>query len=483
MTASRPPRAAAPARQRAGRWWFAVVATGVGAGGVGIGITLLLHLVQHVAFGYTEDSFLSGVQRASQGRRVLVLAIGGLFAGVGWWALRRSARVVTVNEAISTDETPLSVKTTTIDALLQVIVVGLGASLGREGAPRQISGALGAWLARRCRLDAEQRRIVIAAGAGAGLAAVYNVPLGGCLFAAEVLLGSASLRVLLPAAIASIIATAVSWLVLPDQPTYRLEQLHLTWSVLVFSLLIGPVAGLLGHGFDRLASWARTSPPSSWRILPATMLVFTALGVAACAYPQLLGNGKGPTELALTGSIGLGTAAVLMLLKPLATVACLRSGAAGGLLTPALATGALLGVTAGLVWQQLWPGSQLGAFALIAAGATLAVTQRAPLCAIALTLELTHASIAIVLPLTLAVALALATDRHLPGRWTTPSTEGRSAPHDRERPARQPVVRFGSVPRPRRDSERMATPTTMTTPDRALTDRLDPLRKGHTNDR
>jgi H+/Cl- antiporter ClcA len=133
-------------------------------------------------------------------------------------------------------------------------------------------------------------------------------------------------------------------------------------------------------------------------------------------HPQLLGNGKGPTELALTGIIGLTTAAALTLLKPLATAACLRSGATGGLLTPSLASGALLGVTAGQIWQNLWPGGQLGAFAFITAGAMLAVTQRAPLCAFALILEFTHTGYPLLVPLMVAVTTAFATSNRLSAR-------------------------------------------------------------------
>jgi H+/Cl- antiporter ClcA len=388
-----------------------VLGTGVGAGLVGIGLTLLLHAVQHAAFGYTEDTFLYGVTRATPARRVLVLALDGAVAGFGWWLLRRTARVYTVNEAISAQPQRLPVITTTVDSVLQVVVVALGASLGREGAPRQLAAALGGWLADRCRLDPDQRRIVIAAGAGAGLAAVYNVPLSGCLFAAEVLLGSLSLRVVVPAAVASAVAVAVSWLVLPDQPTYLVRPFPLTPGLLVWSVLIGPIVGVAGWAFSWLMRRARAHMPRSWRLPVATIVVFTALGALAIPYPELLGNGKGPTQLALTGSLGLAGALVLTLLKPLVTAACLRSGATGGLLTPSLATGALFGAAAGAAWSLLWPGTPLGAFALVGAAAMLAVTQRAPLCAMALVLEFTHTGLVLLAPMLVAVAAAVAVAR------------------------------------------------------------------------
>jgi H+/Cl- antiporter ClcA len=128
--------------------------------------------------------------------------------------------------------------------------------------------------------------------------------------------------------------------------------------------------------------------------------------------------------------MSLTTAAALTLLKPVATAACLRSGATGGLLTPSLATGALLGIAAGQVWQDLWPGGQPGAFAFIAAGAMLAVTQRAPLCAIALVLELTHTGYPLLVPLAIAVTAALVTDHQLSARSAAPAVSRTGEPRE-----------------------------------------------------
>ncbi len=213
------------------------------------------------------------------------------------------------------------------------------------------------------------------------------------------------------------IAVVTSWLVLPRHATYQIAPLHLSGSVFVFAVLIGPITGLAAVGFDTVITPARAAAPSTgWRLLVATLVSFGALGAVAIAYPQLLGNGKGPTELALTGSVGLGSAAILTVLKPAATAACLRGGATGGLLTPSLATGALLGCTAGQAWQLLWPGAQIGAFAFVTAGAMLASTQRAPLCAAALMVELTHTGYALIVPLALAITGALITSRWLATR-------------------------------------------------------------------
>jgi H+/Cl- antiporter ClcA len=399
------------------RWWSIVVLTGVVAGLIGIAMTELLHLVQHAAFGYTEDSFLHGVEQASSVRRLLVLLFAGLVAGGGWWLLRRLTTLRSVGDAMADPKQRLPILGGTLDGCLQVVVVGLGASLGREGAPRQIAAAAADRLGCLAQLDPIRRRTLIAAGAGAGLAAVYNVPIGGCLFAVEVLLGAITLATFVPAFVCSAIAVGTSWLVLPRHATYQITPLHLSGSVVVFAALIGPVTGVAAVVFDTAITAARKAAPrAGWQLLVATLVCFGALGGAAIAYPQLLGNGKGPTELALTGSIGLGSAAILTALKPAATAACLRGGASGGLLTPSLATGALLGCAAVQAWQLLWPSAQTGAFAFVAAGAMLASTQRAPLCATALMLELTHTGYALIVPLALAITGALVTSHWLSAR-------------------------------------------------------------------
>lgn len=390
------------------------VCTGIAAGAGGILLTLLLHLVQHLAFGYTEASFLTGVERAAPLRRVLALAIGGLVVGLGWWAFRRwTAPLSGVDDAVRDGTGRLPLREATAEAALQIVAVGVGASLGREGAPRLLGAALAGWLADRTGLGPPQRRTLLACGAGAGLAAVYNVPLGGALFTLEILLMSVALRDVIPALISSSVATAVAWPVLSSAPTYQVAAVSLHPNEVVFAVVLGPVAGLFAVGFVRLVGGARTLVPTGWRLPIAVTVVFAGLGALAIAYPQLLGNGKGPAQLAFDGSQTLVLVAILILLKPLATAACLAGGANGGLLTPALSLGALLGALAGGGFSTLWPGTPVTAFAMIGAAAVLAATQRAPLCAIALVLEFTQTGLTLVVPLGIAVAGALVTSKLL----------------------------------------------------------------------
>lgn len=400
------------------RWWHLpvfAVAVGVLAGLAGVAITVVLHLVQHLAFGYTENTFLIGVQRASYLRRVGALTLGGLVVALGWWWHRRHVdrEDVSVTRAVREPDRPMPVRATFIDALLQEVAVGVGASLGREGAPRQAAAALAGWLAARFHLSNAHRRLLIASGAGAGLAVVYNVPLAGAAFTLEVLLVSRAWRDLITALISATVATAVGWPVLSMHPTYTVAAVQVSWPVAVCALIIGPLAGVLGVAFTRFMTRARTHAPTGPLALVTVVLGFAALGMMAIAYPQLLGNGKGSAELAFNGAMGLGLAATLTLLKPVATGGCLGAGAIGGLLTPALATGATFGLAAGQVWSQVWPGGMAGAYALIGAAAVLAVTQRAPVTAVLIVLELTHTGLQLLAPMIVAVLLAVFVARRL----------------------------------------------------------------------
>lgn len=147
-------------------------------------MSLALRGIEHLAYNYSVGTFLDGVSQAPPWQRVEVLAIAGVIGGAGWWALRRwGARVVSVQQVVAgTQMPPLS---TVINDGLQVIIVGLGASIGREVAPRELGAAFAGWLGEKAGVTSRERRILIACGACAGLAAVYSVPLGGALFAVE----------------------------------------------------------------------------------------------------------------------------------------------------------------------------------------------------------------------------------------------------------------------------------------------------------
>jgi CIC family chloride channel protein len=405
-----------PTDPGAALFWLSVGLTGVAAGCAAAALTLLLEAVQLFAWGPGE--LLDAAARSGAWRRVLVLLGAGLATGAGQLILVRlsSANSIDITEAIWFSAGRLPALRTLGSAVLSVIIVALGASLGREGAPKQAGAVIANALSDRSRLPDEQRRLLVACGAGAGMAAAYGVPLGGALFALEVLRGALSLRLVLPALLTSVIATAVAWLALPNAPTYPIPAFPTSASIVVWSLLAGPVAGVVSLLFVRAIAWADRNRPRGWRRVAAPVLVLGLLGLVAIPFPQLLGNGRDVSWLAFSGRLAPALLLALVVLRPLATTACLASGAPGGLFTPSLTLGALLGGLLGYAWTWVWPGTPAGAFAVVGAAAVLAATTQGPLSAVVLMVELTGRDRPLVAPILLAVATATLTARAIEPR-------------------------------------------------------------------
>ena len=298
------------------RFWALVVAVGVCAGLGGAALMELLRAVQHLAWGYHAGDFLEGVRRTSATHRLLVLAGAGALAGAGGVAHARLGGGE-VSEAIWLRGARVPLLSSLARAVESITVVALGASLGREAAPQLTGAGVASALSDWARLPFWQRRLLVACGAGAGMAAVYNVPLGGALFALEVLLGTLTLPLVLPALASSLIATAVAWIALPSGPTYAIPSYQLQARLVVWALLVGPLAGLAAVAWIRLIRFAHALKPRGWQRALAPVAVLVALGALAIPYPQLLGNGKPVVALALVGQLGIGLVAVLWALKPL----------------------------------------------------------------------------------------------------------------------------------------------------------------------
>ncbi|PZR43793.1 chloride channel protein [Paraburkholderia fungorum] len=384
--------------------------TGIGAGLGGMLLALLLHGIQHLAYGYSVtqlisgESFLQGVTAAEPERRLLVLTLCGLVAGLGWWALYRFGRpLVSIRQAVKSDDPRMPMLSTTVHALLQIVTVALGSPLGREVAPREIGSVLAGWLSHRAGLSVEQRRIMVACGAGAGLAAVYNVPLGGAVFVLEVLLGTFGWKALAPAVVTSAVAALVAQFGLGNEHQYLVPSLTVSTALVVWSVVCGPIFGVAAWGFAEVTKRARAQAPKDWRLPVLSILNFAIIGVLAMHFPQLLGNGKGPAGLAFDGNLTIALAAMLLVLKVVITVSSLRAGAEGGLLTPGLANGALLAIVLGGAWSLFWPGASLGAFAVVGATAFLAASMQMPITAVVLMFEFTRVGHDFLIPVLFAV--------------------------------------------------------------------------------
>jgi len=390
------------------KFWATVIGVGVASGIGGAALIGLLKLIEKTAFNYHSGSYLSGIERTSAAHRVLVLLAAGVIAGVGGHALQRvrGSGAGEISDALWNEDARLPFWRSIGRGALSIVIVAMGASLGREAAPQLAGAASASGLSEFAKLPAHHRRLLVACGGGAGMAAVYNVPLGGALFALEVLLGTVTLSLVLPALITSLIATAIAWITLGDQPIYYMPQFKLAGGQILWAAIIGPLAGLAAITWVRTIAFVNNHKPDGLQRIIAPMVVFTALGALAIAYPTLLGNGQDIVQLAIGNGFAVSTLAVLVLLKPLATSACLGSGAPGGLFTPTLAFGVLFGSLLGHAWSALGGAGAPGSFAIIGGAAVLGASMQAPLAAVVLILELTRNADTLMVPILLGVALA-----------------------------------------------------------------------------
>jgi len=338
--------------------------TGVGTGVAAAALTRLLEMVQHVVWKGSGTELLDVALHASAWRHILVLLGAGILTGAGQIILGRlsSGNGIDTTAAIWFQAGRMSAWRTLGSAELSVILVGMGTALGREGAPKQVGAVIANFFSDKARLSDEQRQLLVACGAGAGMAAAYGVPLGGALFALEVMRGVLALRYVLPALFASVVATAVSWLALPDAPTYLIPAYTSSMSSVAWALLAGPIAGIVSVFYVRAVAWADRNKPEGWRRLTAPVLVLGLLGAVSIPFPQVLGNGKDISQLAFTNQVAPSLLLILLALRPMATVLCVRSGVPGGLFTPSLTVGAMLGAVLGHAWSWLWPGVPPGLF-------------------------------------------------------------------------------------------------------------------------
>jgi CIC family chloride channel protein len=399
-------------------FWLAIILTGLGTGAGAAALTLILQFVQHLMWPGGDLTLVDAAREAPPWRHIVVLLGAGFLTGAGQLLLVRltSGNGIDITSAIWFSAGRLPKGRTLGSAVLSVILVGMGASLGREGAPKQAGAVIANGLADKTGLSDEQRRLLVACGAGAGMAAAYGVPLGGALFALEVLRGMLALRLVLPALLTSVIAALTSWLVLPNAPTYVVAHFDNSVGNLALVFLVGPIAGLVSVAFVRAVAFADRNRPTRWRRLIAPILALGLLGLLSIPFPQLLGNGKDIAQLVFSDQIPFLILLMLLILKPAMTLLCLGSGVPGGLFTPSLSLGALLGAVLGHACFLVWPDVQPALAAIVGAGAILAATTQGPISAVVLMMELTGGDRSFIAPLLLGVVMATLVSRSIEPR-------------------------------------------------------------------
>ena len=384
--------------------WLALTMVGITGGLVGIVLTELLHFVQHHAYGYALDgghqSFREGVEAAAPLRRFYALLSCGVAAGGGWWLLKWYGKpLVGIKASLAKPLAGLPFAATVGHALLQIVTVGLGSPLGREVAPREMTAAFASLWVRRLGLDEDGARLLIACASGAGLAAVYNVPLAATLFILETMLGVWTRQAVTAALFCSVLATAVSRMGLGDMQQYsvglQIDRPLLWWSAaaVLFRRTAAPFP-LLARG-DR-------------RIVPLAVAAFAAVGLLAMYSPDILGNGKVGNQLVFGGLIGWQDSLQLAVLKWLAVLLALAAGAYGGLITPSMMLGGTLSFASAALWNAFLPAMPSESAAVVGAAVFLGVSLKMPLTAVVFVLELTRAPVALLMPLCLCLTGAVA---------------------------------------------------------------------------
>lgn len=408
---------------------LAVFVTAIMAGLVGAGCSHLLHLIEGLVFGDANGTLLQAISSVPWWHRICALGGAGLVGGISWYLYARAGgKPISLPKAVNGQKMPILL--TFWHSINQIIIVGMGASIGREVAPREISASLGGKIADFLDLPPEQRRIIVGCAAGAGLAAVYSLPLSGAVFALEILLIEVTASAVWPALIISGGAVLVAHGWVRSDPFYTLPeaaQLVPTVSLTLWAVIIGPLLGIIGVLFKTAVSACSAARPTGWRLLAWMIPIFTLIGVITVWVPSIAGNGQSTAQLAFDGAVlgqggreaaGIGTALLASLTidgftKLIGTLATIRSGAWGGTLTPGLALGASSGAVLGILWSHIYPGdtTAIVCFAFIGAVVVLGTSMSAPLTALCLVIEFTHRGATLLVPTVIALGLGVGASR------------------------------------------------------------------------
>jgi chloride channel protein, CIC family len=407
-------------------FFLLIGAVGVVGGLLGMATEGLIQAIQAVLWGSPGDL---GVAVAPHVARWVVIAapsVGGALVGLIIWLGRQPVGgegMATLIEAVALSGGKIPRRPVLINALASIATVGSGGSLGREGPMIRLGAMISSWLGQRLGLPAHRVKILVGCGAAAGLAATYNIPFGGALFAMEVILGNFALEIFGPIVASSVIATVIARSVVGNAPLYEAHGYTLTsgWELLPYAGLgvVGALASLafmFGVDAGRKLFARVTVVPGPLR----PVLGMALLGALGLYVPLVLGRGYGTINLALTEKLhlwpgtGLPHEAVILLLlglaaaKLLATSLTAGSGGSGGLFTPSLCCGALVGAAYGDWVHWLWPhlaSSHYGAYAAVGMAAVMAGTSHAPISAILILFEFTQ-NYDLILPVMLAAIVA-----------------------------------------------------------------------------
>ncbi len=304
-----------------------------------------------------------------------------------------------------------------IKTLAAAIALGAGASVGREGPIAQVGGSIGATVAQAIKLTPGRRKVLVACGAGAAIATTFNAPIGGLLFAQEIiLLGDMELASLTLLIIATTSAVITSHALAGNAAAFRVGAFEFLSDVeLATYAAMGLFMGLLSAGFIRLfyltRGWFGARDYPVWVRLGCGLAI---VGLIATALPENLSDGYPVINAALAGRLAPSRMALLAVAKIVASCVSLGCGAPGGVFGPIFFIGTMVGGTFRGVSTLLAPKltGPRGSYALVGLGTFLAATTRAPLTAVFLLFEMTR-SYTVALPILVSSTLALLVSRRL----------------------------------------------------------------------
>ena len=388
------------------RLLLATVALGIGTGLVGIACHFLLDGVQKLAFGQEQSDLLQQFQEAGGLRRFLVLSVTGLLAAGFWYLLQKRYKILSIRKQIDQvgDREPAPLAHI-LHASMQVAIVGAGASVGKEGAPREVGALLAGRLGKAFSLAIKDRKVLIACGAGAGLAAVYQVPFASSLFVFETLGLAYHWKNVLLVLSSTYLATWVAQPIVGHTAIYQMSLVHWSASSFLQAVLVALLVTPLALVFRYLAKQASRKRRKDWTILCALPLAFMVLAGIVTFYPIFMGNGQVLAQAVLSGQ-PFSNLALILVVKGLLVYLLLSNGAYGGTLTPSFALGIGSGYFVTMILSAV--GVQLDPALGMLLGATvfLGTTLQAPMTAIALSLGFTGQSWALILPLALSAGVS-----------------------------------------------------------------------------
>lgn len=344
--------------------------------------------------------------------RLLAPAVGGAVVGPMIYFLAREAKghgVPEVMEAVAVKGGMIRRRVTAVKIFASALTIGSGGSAGQEGPIVQIGSGIGSAFGRVVQISADRMRTLVACGAAAGIAATFNAPIAGAMFALEIILGDFGIAAFTPIVVSSVLATVVSRVHLGEFPAFMVPQYSMAsvWEILTYSSF-GIVMGLVGVMFT-VALYRTEDLFGAMKIPDYTKAALGGLMVGAIGIflPHVFGVGYETITQAVSGQLPWLVLLSLVFVKILATCVTIGSGGSGGVFAPSLFIGAMAGGAFGHLMQAVLPQvtAAPGAYSLVGMGAMVSATTHGPITAILMLFEMTG-DYKMILPLMLACIIS-----------------------------------------------------------------------------